>query len=210
MLTELRRITSAEPYKSRGGMWVRDISIKPWEKPDAKFLFELSEDDMVEEEGQLWEVTCTDLAKTDGIPQALIPTTQIKIFDNHPLLWQYASKIYFSVTSTTKNIPALMGELFIEHSKACGNWVDFEWLYAGLPETLSTMRENQLAIPAPLEGTCFGLLEKYDVQYTVNEVGEKEPGYSLLLFSNEENWPDNENFRQSYIIAKTFLERRLR
>jgi hypothetical protein len=210
MLEELRRITSTEPYKSQGGMWVKEIFITPWQKPDAKFIFELSEDDMLDKERQVWEITCNGLAGTDGIPLALIPTTQIKIYDEHPLLWNFKSEIFFSIKSKTDAISSLMGDLFSEHSKTCGNWIDFHWLYSSLPETLSTMRENQLAIPEPLRYACFSVLEKYNVQYSINEVQENENGYSVLFFSNTANWPDEENFGQSHIIAKEFSERRVR
>ena len=210
MLNELRRITSAEPYKSRGGMWIKEISIMPWQNPDAKFVFELSEDDIVDEKRQVWEVTCNGLAGTDGLPLALIPTTQIKIYEEHPLLWNFENEIFFSIKSKTDDILSLMGDLFIEHSKTCGNWIDFHWLYSGLPETLATLRENQLSIPEPLQKVCFGILEKYNVQYSINEVQENEKGYSILFFSNTANWPDDENFGQSHIIAKEFSERRLR
>jgi hypothetical protein len=191
-------------------MRVKEISITPWQQPDARFVFELLEDDFLDEEPQVWEVTCEGLDGTDSIPQALIPTTQIKVYDNHPLLWHYEDEIYFSITTTTGDIPMLMGELFIEHSKACGNWIDFQWLYSSLPETLLTLRKNQLAIPAPLQKACFGVLEKHGVSYRINEIQGYEKGYSVLFFSNEENWPDSENFRQSHIIAKTFSERRIR
>lgn len=182
----------------------------PWQNPDGKFVVELSEDDMLDEERQVWEVTCNGLAGTDGIPLALIPTTQIKIYDQHPLLWNFENEIFFSIKSRTDDILALMGDLFIEHSKACGNWIDFHWLYSGLPETLFTLRENQLAIPAPLQKACFSVLEKHNVQYSINEVQENEEGYSVLFFSNTANWPDEENFGQSHIIAKEFSERRVR
>jgi hypothetical protein len=197
MLEELRRITSTEPYTSNGGMWIKEITITPWANADAKFVFELSEDDMIDQERQVWEVSCKGLAETDGIPQAIIPTTQIKVYDDHQLLWNFQNKIFFSIKSKSDNIPSMMGELFIEHSKSCGNWIEFHWLYASLPETLMTLRENQLAIPAPLQKACFGVLEKY---------GE----YSVLFFSNSVNWRDEENFGQSHVVAKEFSERRIR
>jgi hypothetical protein len=210
MLDELRRLTSTEPYKSRGGMWIKEIVIMPWQNPEAKFVFELSDDDVLGAEPQVWEVICSDLAGTEGIPQALIPRTQIKIYNNHPLLWNFENEIFFSIKSKTDDISSLMGDLFIQHSKTCGNWIDFHWLYSGLPETLSTMRENQLAIPQPLQNACFSVLDKYRVEYSINEIKENKNGYSVLLFSNTESWPDEECFGQSHIIAKEFSERRVR
>lgn len=102
-----------------------------------------------------------------------------------------------------------MGDLFIEHTKACGNWVSFHWLYASLPETLATLRENQLSIPVPLKNACFQVLDKFGIKYRVNDIQKNDKLYQILFFSNAEIWPDNENFKQSHIIAETFSERRI-
>jgi hypothetical protein len=209
MLEELRRITSTEPYKSYGGMRMKEILITPWDTPNAKFVFEIWIDENEDKAPEMWEVICNDLAQTDGIPQFIIARTQLKVFDNHPVLWHLDDEIYFSITSKSSDIPGLMGELFVEHTKACGNWVGFHWLYAGLPETLETLRENQLAIPAQLKSACFGVLDKYGVGYHVNSVQNNDKAYNVLFFSNSDIWPDEENFKQSYIIAKDFSERRL-
>jgi hypothetical protein len=131
------------------------------------------------------------------------------VFDYHPLIWNYENEIFFSITATTDAISSLIGDLFIEHTKACGSWIDFHWLYASLPETLLTLRENQLSIPAPLKNACFGVLDKYGVGYSLNEIQEGEKGYYLLFFSNSTIWPDGENFGQPYIVAKEFSERRI-
>jgi hypothetical protein len=102
-----------------------------------------------------------------------------------------------------------MGDLFIEHSKACGGWVDFNCLYGGLAETIQTLRKNQLAIPMRLKDSCFGVLDRHGISYQVNAVEKSENKYRLLLFSCEINWPDNENFGQPHIIAKEFSARRI-
>ena len=102
-----------------------------------------------------------------------------------------------------------MGDLFITHSKACGGWVDFNWLYNGLAETIETLRENQLAIPTRLKDACFNVLDRHCVTYQVNTIQNSETKYRLLLFSCEMNWPDAENFRQPYLIAEDFLARRI-
>jgi hypothetical protein len=209
MLKELRRITSTEPYKSDGGMRMKEILITPWDTPNAKFLFEIWTDDNEGTVPEMWEVICNDLAQTDRIPQSIIPRTQLELFVNHPVLWHLDDKVFFSISSKADNIPELMGELFIEHTKACGNWVDFQWLYSSLPTTLETLRENQLAIPVQLKSSCFDVLKKHGVKYQVNTIQENDKGYKFLFFSNPEIWPNEVNFKQSYIIAKEFSETRL-
>jgi hypothetical protein len=209
MLDELRRITSTEPYKSAGGMRMKEILITPWESPDAKFIFEIWKDDNNDSNPEVWEVICKDLAQTDGIPQCIIPMTKLELFDNHPVLWHLDEKVYFSITSKSNNIASLMGELFIKHTKACGNWVEFHHHYSSLPEILETLRKNQLAIPVKLKNTCFEVLDKYGVGYHVNEIQSNDKAYHVLFFSKSDIWPDEENFKQSYIIAKEFSERRI-
>ncbi|GAA4728903.1 hypothetical protein [Flavisolibacter ginsenosidimutans] len=209
MLDELRRITSTEPYKSSGGMKVKEIAIRPWETPDTTMVLEVWIDEEESTPVQTWELTCTDLSPTQNFPQCIIPRTQLKIFEDHPALWHLDDEVFYTITSKGDNIPSIMGELFIAHAKACGNWVDFHWLYDGLPETMETLRENQMAVPSRLKETCFEILERYGVQYKVNTVQDNEKGYKLLLFSSNDIWPDDENFKQSYIIAKEFAERRV-
>jgi len=209
MLSELRRITSSEPYTSSGGMRMKEILIKPWDTPDTKFIFEIWTNDNEDVLPEMWEVICTDLAQTEGIPQAIIPRTKLELFDDHPVLWYLDDEIFFSVTSRAENILGLMGDLFIEHTKACGNWVDFQSLYSSLPITLETLRENQLAIPIKLKNACFEVLDRHGVEYRINTIQENDKGYYVLFFSNSDIWPNEENFRQSHIIAKEFSERRL-
>jgi hypothetical protein len=165
MLDELRQITSTKAYKSSGGMKIKEISIRPFETPDAKMVLEVWEDEEESTPVQKWELTFTDLAQTNGIPQFIIPRTQLKIFEDHPALWHLDDEVFYTITSKAENIPSLMGELFIAHTKACGNWVDFPWLYDGLPQTLENLGENQLAIPVRLKQTCFQILERYGVKY---------------------------------------------
>jgi hypothetical protein len=211
-LLSLRQVTATEAYKSDGSTRVKEISFTPWETPAARFVFEVFIDDFSIDVKDIlpdkWEITCSDVAVTDGVPLYLYPRAQIKLFDDHPILLAFDDEIFFSVIGKPNSISALMGDLFIEHSKACGNWVDFQWLYRGLPGAFD-LTENQLAIPARLKDACFLVLERHGVQYKINCFQENEKGYRVLFFSYEAAWPDNENFKQSYIIAKDFSERKL-
>jgi hypothetical protein len=95
MLEKLILITSTEPYKSYDGMRVKEITIRPWETRDAKFVFEFCTNDRENKASEMWVTTCIDLAQTEEIPLAIIPTTQLKLYDDHPVLW--SDKIYFSI-----------------------------------------------------------------------------------------------------------------
>lgn len=54
-------------------MRVKEISIRPFETPDAKMVWEVWEDEGETTPIQIWELTCTDLAQIDGIPQSATP-----------------------------------------------------------------------------------------------------------------------------------------
>jgi len=209
MLDQLTYLTSTETYKFSGGILIKEISIKPPDIQDAKFVFEIwiEQGEVISRE--TWEITCTDLAQTEGIPQFVIPGTQLKLFNDHPVLWHLDDEIFFSITGKCHSIPALMGELFIEHTRACGCWVDFNWLYGRLPQTLENLTENELSIPVRLKDSCFQVLERHGIQCRVNTVQNNEKGYWVLFFSNPHIWPDELNFSQSYIIAKEFAERKI-
>src|SRR6187402_3040646 len=117
MLEELIKITSAERYKARGGIRIKEILIQPWEGPDSKIILEIWTDDCSDDPPEKWELTCVNLGQTEGIPLAIFSGSEIRLYDDHPLLWH--DVIYFSITGGSKNIPEIMGDLFIEHNKAC-------------------------------------------------------------------------------------------
>lgn len=188
-------------------MRIKEILIQPWETPDAKFTFQVWTDDWKDDPPEIWELTCINLGQTEGLPLAVFGHAEIKLYDDHPLLWN--KEVYFTITGGVNNIPEVMGDLFIEHSKTCGNWIDFSWIYGGLPTTLETLRENQLAIPTRLKDSCFEVFKRHGVQFRVNSVEDDQNDYRVLFFSNEDNWPDSENFRQPYIIAKKFTARKV-
>lgn len=200
------QITSTEPYKSNGLIGVKEISIKPWQRT-ARLVLEICIDER-ENIFEMWELTCLDLNRTDGIPILVPMRPELKLYFDHPLLW--TDKVYFSVSGVADSIPALMGDLFIEHSKGCGNWVPFHSIFGFLPKILKTQDENQSAIPVQLKKNAFQVLERHGIQVTINSVESERNNDKVLLFSCEENWPDSVNFWQPHIIAKDFSARRLK
>ena len=210
MLEQLTKITTSDDYLKDGGMRVKEVIIRPWDEKEVRITLEILMDFPTDQlpEKQTWEITCQDIMynTSSRIHEPKIPHTQIKVFTEHPALWNYSGSTYFSINGICSNISELMGDLFIAHDKACGNWVDFQWLYSGLPETLATQRENQLAVPEQLRGSCFEVLKKHNIKYVVKEVEEGNKDLLMLLFSNPAIWPDNYCFGQPYIISKRFEE----
>ena len=210
MLQELIQLTSTEIFRSHGVMRIRETVIKPWETPDARFIFEIWTDDREDADPQIWELTCRDLINFQEVPIIVIPGTELKLHNDHPVLWGWGDEVYYIITSKADNIAGIMGDLFIEHTKACGNWVDFAWFYQGLADVLAMPGGNQLKVPARLQHTCFQVLKAHGVQYRIIVTHPAVRKYQVLFFSNENSWPDDMNFRQPYIIAEEFSAKRMR
>ena len=154
-------------------------------------------------EKQQWEVKCEGFYGQQVELVIFASIFQIKIFQSHPVLWNSGPERYFSITGDNSNISELVGELFIAHNQACGNWVDFHKLFGFLPRILKTKSENQLAVPEPLLSHYLKVFEKYKIACTLNEYQENAEELSALLFTNPE-YPDNYSYGQSYVIAETF------
>lgn len=85
MIEELMLLTSTQTYNLNGGMQIKEISVKPWESPNSKFLFEVWTDCWTDDPHEMWEVTCMDVRDPQGIPMAVMSGTQTKLYDDHPL-----------------------------------------------------------------------------------------------------------------------------
>ena len=209
MLEQLTRLTTSDDYLEHGTMRIKEVLVRPWEEKEVLITLEIIIDlpSHQEADRQTWQIACKDVMynTSNRIHEPKV-RPQIKVLTHHPVLWNYGRQTYFSVSGICNNISQLMGDLFAEHDKACGGWVDFHWLYSGLPETLLTQRENQLAVPSPLADTCFKVLKKYDIGYIINEECDGETGLSMLLFSDFNNWDDNYSWGQPYLIAKEYWE----
>jgi hypothetical protein len=210
MLNGIISLTNSDRYIENGGLTINEVLIKPYEENTISISLEIyiENDSDQTEEIQKWNIVCRDIMynTSNKIHEFKIPGTQIKLYSSHPVLWNYSTSHYFSVSGLCNNIPELMGDLFIAHQKACGNWVDFAAIFSSLPETLLTQRENQLAAPQEIANTYFEVLRNHEIQYTVNEVVEGEKGLHALFFSNPKIWSDDECFGQPYLIAKQFEE----
>jgi len=211
MLEQIKQITSSNQYLQNGGIRIKQILENPWQDLNLMLLIEIFLDipGMENIQSETWQLICKQTGLTDRRPKYLPPGSQIKLFEEHPALWVYDDTTYFSIHGTCKNISELMGDLYKTHTDVTGNWIDFHWLYASLPDTLKTQRDNQLAIPNKLLDSSLKIFQKHGLDYKINEVQTGEKGYSMLMFSKTDIWPDEKNFYQPYIIAKEFEERRV-
>jgi len=215
MLEQLIQLTNSNDYKQNGGMRITEVLIQPWNKNEMKITLETFIDNPTQEEvsqKQTWQIKCKHIMynTSSKIHEPKIPHTQIKVFTEHPVLWNYGNSIYFSVDGVCDNIAEVVGDLFLVHDKACGNWVDFHWLFASLPETLKTQRQNQLAVPEKLFETYNGIFKKHKINVSINEHQKGENDLVVLFFSSPNIYPDDYSFGQPYLVAKEFEEIQIR
>jgi hypothetical protein len=118
----------------------------------------------------------------------LRPFYQIKVLTDHPVLWNYGPETYFSIRGSCKDIPSLMGDLFLVHSEISGNWVKFHSVFGFLPNTLW---QHYIKV-----------LERHNVKYTVNETQQNQK-FSALFFGSAD-FPDNYNYGQPFVAAASF------
>jgi hypothetical protein len=209
MLDELLSSTAKRRDGIDTGLRIKSISITPWEKQKCSIILEQWLDHADGVTADLWEITCDDLQTDKNVPTSILQNAELKLLETHSLLSQFYSETFFSIESSPSDIQKLMGELFISHCSACGNWIDFGKLYASLPETLESLRANQLAIPSFLGDACFQVLDKHSVKYRINSVYKNTVVYKLLFFSSSNIWPDDLNFGQPYLIATNFIARKI-
>lgn len=215
MLEQLIQLTNSENYKQNGGMRITEVLIRPWDENEIKIKLETFIDDPVEEQlsqKQIWQITCKDIMynTSSRIHEPKIPHTQIKLFTEHPVLWNYGNSIYFSINGVCDNISEVVGDLFSAHDKACGNWVDFHWLFASLPETLKAQRRNQFAVPEKLFETYSSIFKAHQINVSINEHQKGEDNLAVLFFSNPNICSDEYSFGQPYLVAKKFEETKIK
>lgn len=159
-------------------------------------------DERLEGHKKSWMIAC------DGFFDQLLhlgylrPFYQIKVLTDHPVLWNYGAETFFYIQGSCKNIALLIGDLFLVHNKICGNWVKFHRVFGFLPNILETETDNQLSVPTSLWQHYVKVLERHNVNYTVNEAQQNHQ-LSALFFGGVD-FPDNYNYGQPFVAAETF------
>ena len=90
--------------------------------------------------------------------------------------------------------------------KACGNWVDFHWLFNSVPNRIQSAKGARIRIPARLLESYKPVFNKHKLTFTVYETTDVNNRYLVLIFGNPDISPDNYNFGQPYIVAEKFTE----
>jgi hypothetical protein len=210
MLKQLITFTNSKEYLDNWHMFTTEVNINARDG-EMRMVLELTDDNSenIEETKQVWEIQCEGYSHSKNAEQYKRPYNRIRIYKDHPVFWAAGSEQPYSVTGPCDNITGLMGDLWISHIKACGNWVDFHRIYTGLSATLASTKKQPRTIPEKLMEYCFEAFEKYNVKYSLDEFVRREQDHSVLLFSNPDFCPDDYYFNQPYIVAKSFKEKLL-
>ena len=203
-MEQLIQFTNSEYFINNWAFFVTGLNLQP---RSGKMIISLEAFyDQIEEQfaGQKksWKIACDNFFDHHLHVGYLRPFYQIKVLTDHPVLWNYGPETFFSIQGSCKDIPSLMGDLFLVHSSACGNWVDFHKVFGFLPEILKTGSENQFASPTPLWQHYAKIFERFHIKYTVNETQQNQQ-FSALFFGSVD-FPDHYNYGQPFVAAGSF------
>jgi hypothetical protein len=206
MLERLIKITNSEWFIQEGHVAIKEV-IARTQTFDMKLVFDIeySFEDLIKYH---CEIFCEGIAYTtsNSLHEYKRPYNRINLYNNHPVLWNYEGSHYLTLKGSDTNISEFIGDLFITHDKACGNWVDFHWLFHSLPDRLNSLEGARIAIPKKLFDYYLPVFNNHMVTFTIDESTDCKYDYSVLIFGNPDISPDDYNFGQPYIVAEKFSE----
>lgn len=164
-----------------------------------------------------WQLISHQTIDFSGIFANLyLPYIKLKILTEHPLLWTFNKPVLeCEMNNFPKNPSEFIGDLFFEHEKITGNWIQLTKNFWSLNKSYKTNGKRNLSIPKPLEEPIKRICEKHGIEFFVkNEIDGDKKGYAnrpnakLLIFGNEDVSPNDFNLGQPYIIADEFIANR--
>ena len=206
MLERLIEITNSEEFTQKGHIAIKEVIARQREF-DLKLIFDIQYS--VEKITKFnCEIYCEGIAYTTSnrLHEYKRPYNRINLYHDHPVLWNYESSYWLNLKAVCINVAELLGDLFLVHDKACGNWVDFHWLFNSVPDRLQTANGATIEIPARLLEVYKPVFDKHNLVYNIIETSDLENEHFVLLFGNPDISPDDYNFGQPYIVAEKFSE----
>jgi hypothetical protein len=214
MLDQLIQFTNSREYIQNCGLYITEVIIKPGEDSEMKITLEIL--DRFEPEPndgkQIWEINCIGIiySTSNKIHEPKTPYDRINLYRDHPILWNYDDKQWFKTKGTCTNISALIGDLFMAHDKACGDWVDFHWLFHYLPKALAAQKEQNFHVPQKLIEVYVNIFRQYGLDCLLTEKQQGQTDLSVLIFGNSDISPDDYCFGQPHVVAEKFQATRLK
>lgn len=206
MLERLIEITNSEWFLEEGHIAIKEV-IARQQTFDLKLIFDIEYtfDDLIKYH---CEIYCEGIAYTTSnrLHEYKRPYNRINLYSDHPVLWNYEGSHYLTLKGSNANISEFIGDLFIIHDKACGDWVDFHWIFHSLPDRLNSPEGVRIDIPKKLFNHYLPVFNKHRVTHIIDETTDYKYDYSVLIFGNPDISPDDYNFGQPYIVAERFTE----
>lgn len=203
MLHQLIKLTNNEDFFSN---WHLKAEFAQFQNDTLRFIVSTIKDDYppANETLQWWLIECNSYMSERGIAKVNKPNYRINIIHDHPLLWTFEEKTHLFIKGEAESLTRLLGDLFLTHVSACGNWIDFNGLIAGLHWRLQAKGSADMILPHRLLPMYLPILERHNLQVAVERLNDDKQGLMLLFIGNPLLSPDNYNFNQAYVIAKSF------
>lgn len=206
MLDDLLQLTNTAEFWNDWAFFVTEISL-PARSNTLKVKLQAiydGFDDQHSNKAKSWELLCKNYAAHYLELGYLRPFYQMKIFEVHPLLSNYQGEFYLLKVNGHCNDPlALSEEMLSVHNQATGGWPDFVERFGYLHKTAKDKIDDEYQLSRPLIAVYSTVFQKYGLATSWKMHYESNEKIKVLLFSGE-NYPDNVNRGQYYIIAGDF------
>ncbi|MBO9205236.1 MULTISPECIES: hypothetical protein [Niastella] len=202
MLEQLIEITNSEAFILKGNLIINEVVARQ-KTFDLKIRFMIIDhiNDLIQYEG---EIFCEGHGTSSRLEGLKFPYNRIKLYTSHPALWENNNILYLNLQGSVTNVAELIGDLYIAHNNACGNWIDFHRLFFSIPQWINTKEGATIHIPESLLETYQPIFNKHGVTFSKRSTDKGKHKHSLLLFGNPGISPDNFYLLQPYIIAEKF------
>lgn len=206
MVVRLIEITNSKEFIQDGDIISKEVVARQREF-DLRLIFDVQYSD---EEIMKYncEIYCEGIAymTSNRLHEYKRPYNRINLYRDHPVLWNYESSHVLTLKGSGVNVAELLGDLFIMHDKACGNWVNFHQLFHSIPNRLKTEKGATIEIPERLLESYKSVFGKHRLTFTIIETTDVQNDYCVLIFGNPDISPDDYNFGQPYVVAEKFTE----
>lgn len=156
------------------------------------------------DERKSWELLCKNYAAHHLDLGYLRPFYQMKICEKHPLIDEYQGEFsILKIYGNCNNPFAMSEELFAVHSEATGGWPDFVDRFGYLHKTGQEKIDDEFQLPKSLVCLYSPVFQKYGLSASWKMHYESKEKVKVLFFSGQ-NYPDNVNRGQYYIVAGDF------
>ena len=143
-----------------------------------------------------------------------LPWIQLKLFTDHPLLWEYKSNMLrCQLIGYPKDIDTFLGQIYQEYIKVSGNWIQATKHFYATEYGYKKNGKISITIPENLKGSIEHICKTHQVSFEVKETEEQQDynlkNVKILVFGNDYVSPDGFNMGQPYIIAHDFFAKKI-